>query len=91
MSMMIVAAHAPTLLHWADAHPAVADTLAQGGVGDVLKRAGKAIAWFLAGIFIVGALLGLVIGFFVGRAVGRRNPEPSDSSSITSVDATTGG
>lgn len=82
MTFLLLAGHAPTLLqHWTDTHSAVTDVLAQGGIGDVLKRAGKAIAWFLAGIFIVGALVGLLIGFFLGRAVGRRNPAPADSDS----------
>lgn len=81
MTFMLVADHAPMLAHWAEAHPAVADALAQGGVGDALKRAGKAIAWFLFGIFLVGAIVGLLIGFFVGRAVGRKNPSPASSES----------
>ena len=81
MTFMLVAGHAPMLGHWADAHPALADVLAQGGIGDALKRAGKAIAWFLFGIFIVGALIGLLIGFFIGRAVGRNNPSQASTSS----------
>ncbi len=88
MTFMLVAGHAPMLAHWADAHPVLADALAQGGVGDALKRAGKAIAWFLFGIFAVGALVGLLIGFFVGRAVGRKNPE---AASPSSADSTAGG
>lgn len=91
MTFMLVAGHAPMLAHWADAHPAVADALAQGGIGDALKRAGKAIAWFLFGIFAVGALVGLVIGFFVGRAVGRNNPAPAGSPDRDGVDSTAGG
>ena len=79
MTLMLVAGHAPVLAHWADTHPALADALAQGGIGDALKRAGKAILWFLFGIFVVGAIVGLLIGFFLGRAVGRRNPAPADS------------
>lgn len=84
MTFMLVADQAPMIAHWADAHPAVAEALAQGGVGDALKRAGKAILWFLFGIFVVGAIVGLLIGFFVGRAVGRRNPVPesADSDSV---------
>ena len=77
MTFLLVADHGPTLLqHWADTHPAATDVLAQGGVGDALKRAGKAILWFLFGIFAVGALVGLLIGFFVGRAVGRNSSPP---------------
>ncbi len=91
MTFMLVAGHAPILAQWADAHPAVADVLAQGGIGDALKRAGKAIAWFLFGIFIVGALVGALIGFFVGRTVGRNNPSPANSSSPQGADSTAGG
>jgi hypothetical protein len=80
MTLMLVAGHAPALAHWVDAHPALADALAQGGVGDALKRAGKAILWFLFGIFVVGAIVGLLIGFFIGRTVGRNNPAPTGSA-----------
>lgn len=90
MTFMLVAGHAPMLTHWVDAQPALADALAQGGIGDALKRAGKAIAWFLFGIFVVGALVGLLIGFFIGRAVGRKNPEQA-STENADADAGAGG
>ena len=79
-----MAGQAPLLAHYVDAHPAVADVLAQGGIGGAFKTAGKAILFFLIGIFLVGAVIGLAVGFFIGRAVGRNSADaPSSAVSDT--------
>lgn len=82
MLMMLVADHAPLLAQYAHAPQAVlADPVQHAEAANFLQKLGKAIFGFLAGIFVVGALVGLAIGFFVGRAVGRKNPVPAESTS----------
>ncbi|MBW0101362.1 hypothetical protein [Pseudonocardia sp. KRD291] len=76
MLMTLVADHGPLLAQYADAHAShavLADAAQHTEAAGFLQKLGKAVFGFLAGIFIVGALVGLAIGFFVGRAVGRKS------------------
>lgn len=84
MLMTLVADHAPLLAQYADAHASqalFADPIQHAEAANFLQKLGKAIFGFLAGIFVVGALVGLAIGFFIGRAVGRKNPDNAESAS----------
>lgn len=82
MMMTLVADQASVLAQYADAHAwhaSLAEAQQHAEAANFLQKLGKAIFGFLAGIFIVGALIGLAIGFFIGRSVGRKTPDNAGS------------
>lgn len=70
------------LIHQADLLLAHYDSFAQASIGGAFKAAGKAILWVLVIIFLGGAVVGLLLGYFVGRTVGRKQGSPSHDGSV---------